>query len=154
MPVKLYTLPSNRSCRKAVEFFIGKNVDFVEQKMTQEPLSRDQLFEMLMYTENGVEDILSTRSKDYERLSKEGIDFEDLSLTEFHNLIVEYPRMLRSPIIVAKNTTLIGYNEDEISIFDDRSVKKETYLKMLDTIRLKEDREIRKLKRTNHVVAG
>ena len=154
MSVKLYTLPSNRSCRKAVEFFIEKNVDFVEQKMTQEPLSRDQLFEMLMYTENGVEDILSTRSKDYERLSKEGIDFEDLSLTEFHNLIVEYPRMLRSPIIVAKNTTLIGYNEDEISIFDDRSVKKETYLKMLDTIRLKEDREIRKLKRTNHVVAG
>ncbi|BDP83219.1 hypothetical protein EfmAA610_04290 [Enterococcus faecium] len=46
-------------------------------------------------TEGGVQDIISTRSKIYEKL---GIDFNELTLKQMIVLFKEYPSLLRRPI--------------------------------------------------------
>lgn len=156
MNVKLYTLPSSTSCRKTKAFLESNEVEYIEQNMVHDLLSWEQLFEILMHTENGVEDILSTRSKDYAELIGQGIDFDELSLTEFYYAVQRHPRLLKSPIIVARETTIVGYNEEVISMLSNRKSKKETYDKVLDMIRLEEAKDIGKLKTSKYdkVAAG
>lgn len=141
MTVKLYTLTSSRSSRKAEEFLEDNNIPFVGQSMIHEPLTQEQLFEILSNSENGVEDILSKRSKDYQELTKEGIDFDELKLTELHKLIEGRPRMLRAPIMVKNQMTLVGYHEEEINMLINREDKRKEFQRTLKKIRAMENRE-------------
>ena len=146
MTVKLYVLPSNTSSRKMKSFLESKKIKFEIQNMLHETLTWEQLKEILMYAEDGVDDILSTHSKDYKMLSEQGVDFEELTLTMLHGLITEHPNLIKAPIVIAKKTTIVGFSEETTSILDDRKSKKDAYLKVLDMIRLREDKELEKLK--------
>lgn len=148
MTIKLYTLPSSTSSRKVKAFLIDNNIAFTEQNMVQDPLTWEQLFEILMCTENGVEDILSTRSKDYEALTRKGVDFDKLKLTELYNVVKNHPKLLKCPIMVSKGTTMVGYNDEEISMLINRDGKKKAFLEVLDAIRLDEDKTIGKTRKT------
>lgn len=156
MTVKVYGLTSNNSIRKVRAYLEQNGITYAEQNMVSNPLSWEQLFEILMHTENGVEDILSTRSKDYKMLQEEGVDFDKLTLTEFHYIVKKHPKLLKSPIIVGKDTTIVGYNEAEIPMLGNRAEKRKTYLEVLNKIRLEEDKELGKLKTTKHdrAIAG
>lgn len=124
MTIKAYTLPSNTSSRKAVKFLEDNGIKFVEQRMTDTPLTKEQLIEMLAMTDGGVEDVLSTRSKEYKLLTEEGVDFEDIRLSELAYIIERYPRIMRAPIVVGKGKVMAGYVADEIGTFIDKSVRK------------------------------
>lgn len=154
MTIKLYTLPSSTSSRKVRAFLQDNNLEFTEQNMYQNPLSWEQLLEILMSTENGVEDILSEQSKSYKTLSEQGVDFEKLTLTELYEVIADYPKLLKCPIMVSKGTTMVGYNDEEISMLLNRDGKKKAFLQVLDTIRLEEDKTIGKIRtcKTDRVV--
>jgi len=117
--------------------------------MITNPLTWEQLFEILLHTENGVDDILSTKSNDYVSLKEQGVDFEEITLTELHKLVEQYPKLIRSPITVTNGMTMVGYMEDEITTLMDRKAKKESYLKTLNTVRA-EDKEIEKIKHSKY----
>ena len=68
-------------------------------------------------TEGGVQDIISTRSKIYEKL---GIE---LTLKQMIVLFKEYPSLLRRPILIDEKRILIGFNEDEIRSFVPREIR-------------------------------
>lgn len=155
MTIKLYTLPSSTSSRKVKSFLQDNNLEFTEQNMYQNPLSWEQLFEILMNTENGVEDILATRSKSYEALSSQGIDFDELTLTELYSVVADHPKLLKCPIMVGKGITMVGYNDEEISMLINRDGKRKAYLDVLDMIRLEEDKTIGKIRtcKTDRAVA-
>ena len=150
METTLYYLSSNDSFRKVKAYLNENGVSFTTHPMITNPLTKEQLFEILKYTENGVEDILSTRSKDYLNLIEQGIDFEEVSLTELHELVEKHPKLLRSPITMGKGIAMIGYVEDEITTLMDRKVRKESYLRVLNIVRAEENRNIAKLKITKH----
>lgn len=145
MTIKLYTLNHSTSSKKARGFLESKGLIFVEQSMSKESLSWEQLFEILMHTENGVEDILSLRSVDYRELVEQGIDFDELTLTELHYVVQRYPKLLRVPIIVTSNMTMVGYNNEKIQMLSSRGEKKKSFLEMLDRVRADEDKEIEKM---------
>lgn len=131
MTVKLYVVTSSSSSRKAEKFLKDNDIKYDVQNMIHEHLSQEQLFEILACSENGVDDILSERSRDFKLLSEQGIDFDEMSLTELHEWIVEYPRLLRAPIIVAKGSTLVGYNDEEINMLISRSERKKAMQELL-----------------------
>ena len=111
MTVKLYLATSNTSSRRIREYLENNNIQYEAQITDHEPLSFEQLKEILMYTDNGIDDIISERSKPYSDLIAQGIDFNDLTLREFHEIAYQHPRLIKAPILVTKNTTIIGYNE-------------------------------------------
>ena len=85
-----------------------------------------------MYTENGVNDILSQKSKDYKTLVEQGIDFEEITLTQLQKLIIKHPKVLKLPITICDNKIVAGYDEEEITKFrskEDRKKELETLLK-------------------------
>lgn len=131
MTVKIYTLTSSTSSRRAVEFFIENNIEFEEQRMGINPMNKEQMMEVLEKTYGGIEDILSTRSKDYSILRKKGINFDDMNLTRMSELIEEYPRLLKAPIILDNNKVNVGYNDEEIRSFIPKEVRKKEMDRLL-----------------------
>lgn len=84
------------------------------------PLSAPELQHILSLTENGTDDIISTRSKIFQKLD---LDVEDLSISTLIKLIEENPSLLRRPIILDGKRMQIGFNEDEIRRFLPREVR-------------------------------
>ena len=72
------------------------------------PLSAPELQHILSLTENGTDDIISTRSKIFQKLN---LDVENLSISELLRLIEENPSLLRRPIILEDKRMQIGFNE-------------------------------------------
>lgn len=120
MTVTLFTSPSCTSCRKAKKWLKTHEVDFVEQNIFVQAPSTKQLKLILQLTENGTEDIISKRSKDYKRLT---VEIDSLPVSELINLITQHPGLLRRPILFDEKRLQVGYNEDEIRRFLPRHIR-------------------------------
>ena len=118
--VTLYTSPSCTSCRKAKAWLNNNDIAFTERNMFSEALSLDEIKEILRMTEDGTDEIISTRSKVFQNLD---VNIEQLPLQELLLLIQENPGLLRRPIILDAKRLQVGYNEDEIRRFLPRTVR-------------------------------
>ncbi len=120
MVVTLFTSPSCTSCRKAKAWLVENNIKFEERNIFSEPLTIEEIRNILSITEEGTEDIISFRSKTFQKLN---IDIDAMSLQELYKVIQENPGMLRRPIIVDNKRLQVGYNEDEIRRFLPKEVR-------------------------------
>lgn len=118
--VTLYVTPSCTSCRKARAWLEENEIPYVERNIFTEPLTLNEIKTILRMTEEGTEDIVSTRSKAYSELD---IEMSELPLNRFYELVQEQPGLLRRPIIIDEKRLQIGYNEDEIRRFLPRDVR-------------------------------
>ncbi|MFD1017865.1 transcriptional regulator SpxA [Thalassobacillus hwangdonensis] len=118
--VTLYTSPSCTSCRKAKAWLEEHDIPFKERNIFSESLTIDEIKEILRMTEDGTEEIISTRSKVFQKLN---VDFDQLPLKDLFDLIQDNPGLLRRPIIIDEKRLQVGYNEDEIRRFLPRSVR-------------------------------
>ena len=115
----LYTSPSCTSCRKARAWLQEHEIPFVERNIFSEPLNISELKSILQMTEDGTEEIISTRSKVFQKLN---MDLDDLPLKELE-LVQDNPGLLRRPIMVDEKRLQVGFNEDEIRRFLPRDVR-------------------------------
>ena len=120
--VILYTSPSCTSCRKARAWLKENKIPFEERNIFSDPLNVDknEIKTILRMTEDGTEEIISTRSKIFQEL---GINIDDLSTGTLIKLVAKYPGLLRRPIMMDDKRLQVGYNEDEIRRFLPRSVR-------------------------------
>ncbi len=119
--ITVYTTNSCSSCRKAVSYFKENNIKFVEKNMFQHSISKDDVIRMLKNSENGFEDIISTRSK---IIQQQKINLETMKFSDLVDFIIENPSVLRRPIIVNENIMLTGYDDDEITAFKPREFRR------------------------------
>ncbi|MHC6246469.1 transcriptional regulator SpxA [Lactobacillus delbrueckii] len=119
--VDLYVSPSCTSCRKAKQWLEQHNIPYKERNIISDPLNREEIIHVLRMTEEGTEEIVSTRSKAFQELN---IDLDDISMNELIDLIEKNPSLLRRPIILDDRRMQVGYNEDEIRRFLPRSVRR------------------------------
>jgi regulatory protein spx len=112
--VRIYTSPSCSSCRKVKRWFEIENIPFEERNIFSATLNEHELKDMLSKTENGTEDIISTRSK---IIKDQNIDVESMSISELLKFIRQNPSILKRPIMVDERRVQVGYNEEEIRTF-------------------------------------
>ena len=112
--LKVYTSPSCLSCRKVKKYFKENHIEFVEKNILNTKLQREDIFKMLVRSENGVDDIISTRSKIFK---EQKICIDDMNLNELVDFVVEHPTVLKRPIILADDEIQVGYNVDDITLF-------------------------------------
>lgn len=105
--VTLYTSPSCTSCRKARAWLEEHEIPFVERNIFSEPLSIDEIKQILRMTEDGTDEIISTRSKVFQKLN---VNVESMPLQDLYRLINEHPGLLRRPIIIDEKRLQVGYN--------------------------------------------
>src|SRR5690625_899533 len=118
--VTLYTSPSCTSCRKAKAWLEENDIEYKERNIFSEPLSLDEIKEILRMTEDGTDEIISTRSKVYQELD---VDINSLPLTDLFELIQKIPVLLRRTIMIEEKRLQVSYNEDEIRRFLPRTVR-------------------------------
>ncbi|MFC6164106.1 Spx/MgsR family RNA polymerase-binding regulatory protein [Lactiplantibacillus dongliensis] len=121
MTVNLYYSTSSKSSRSARAWLVANGIPFNERDIIANPLDRDELKQILRLTENGFEDIVSTRSKAFKALH---VDLSELGFNQLLDLLVEKPQLLKRPIIYDGRRLQIGYNEEDIRAFLPRSVRK------------------------------
>ncbi|MGD6831131.1 transcriptional regulator SpxA [Sutcliffiella halmapala] len=118
--VNLYTTPSCTSCRKAKAWLEEHHIDYVERNILSDPLTIDEIKSILRMTEDGTDEIISTKSKTFQKLN---VNIESLPLKELYGLIRNNPQMLRRPIIQDEKRLQVGYNEEEIRSFLPRKLR-------------------------------
>lgn len=119
--VDLYVSPSCTSCRKAKAWLEEHEIPFKERNIFSDPLSKSEILQILRMTENGTEEIISTRSRAFRHLK---LDLDDLSLDQLLDLVDKDPSLLKRPIIMDDRRLQVGYNEDEIRRFLPRKVRR------------------------------
>lgn len=119
--VTIYTTNSCSSCRKAVQWLKDNNVEYVEKNMFTSKISESDIKKMLENTENGFEDIISTRSKIF---IENKIDLDSMKFSELQDFIISNPSVLKRPIIVSDTNFQAGYDDDEITAFKPRKFRR------------------------------
>jgi regulatory protein spx len=112
--VRIYTSPSCSSCRKVKKWFELQQIPYEERNIFSAVLNEHELKEMLAKTENGTEDIISTRSK---IIKEQNLDVDNMSISQLVQFIKENPSVLKRPIMVDDRRIQVGYNEEEIRTF-------------------------------------
>ncbi len=125
--VNLYVSSSCTSCRKAKAWLEEHNIEYNERNIINEPLSVEEIKSILRMTENGTEEIISTKSKAYQQLDME---IDSLPLKELYQLIADNPQMLRRPIIIDEKRLQVGYNDEEIRSFLPRKLRTFSFMQM------------------------
>lgn len=118
--IKIYTISSCTSCKKAKTWLNAHKLPYKEQNLGKEPISKEEILAILAKTENGVESIISSKNR-YAKALNYNID--ELSLSEVIELIQENPRILKSPILIDDKRLQVGYKEDDIRAFLPRAIR-------------------------------
>ena len=108
----LYTSPGCARCRKAKQWLKDNDMKFVEKNIFTTLLKEEEIKYLLQRSENGTEDIISTRSKAFQNLNR---DLEDISVKELIEIIRENPSILKRPIMINESSFVVGYDDDEIT---------------------------------------
>lgn len=119
--IKLYISPSCTSCRKAKAWLTKHNLAFDERNTLIQPLTKKEILNILRLTEDGTEEIISTRSKIFKKLN---VNLDQLSIDQLLDLVVKHPSLLKRPIIMDNRRLQVGYNVEDIRRFLPRSVRK------------------------------
>lgn len=112
--LNVYTSPSCSSCRKVKKYFDNHNIGYVEKNIFKHKLTKDDIMKLLIASENGFEDIISTRSK---IIKENNINLEEMKLHELIDFIIKNPSILKRPIILRDEEIQVGYNVDDITLF-------------------------------------
>ena len=119
--IKLYISPSCTSCRKAKAWLTKHNLAFDERNILIQLLTKKEILNILRLTEDGTEEIISTRSGIFKKLN---VNLDQLSIDQLLDLVVKHPSLLKRPIIMDNRRLQVGYNVEDIRRFLPRSVRK------------------------------
>ncbi len=112
--IRIYTSPSCSSCRKVKKWFDEQKITYEERNIFNSTLNEKELRDILAKSENGTEDIISTRSK---IIKENDIDLNSMTISQMISFIRDNPSILKRPIMVDDRKIQVGYNEEEIRVF-------------------------------------
>ncbi|QVI33910.1 Spx/MgsR family RNA polymerase-binding regulatory protein [Lacticaseibacillus chiayiensis] len=120
--IKLYTSGSSKSSREARAWLEANGLPFEEISLSKQGITKAQILELLARSEDGIDSLVSRRSKAFQALD---VDFDALPLKEAVELLSKQPAILRRPIIVDDRRLLFGFNQDSVRVFLPREVRRQ-----------------------------
>jgi len=96
-------------------WFDDQKIPYQSINILKHEITPDELKDMLNKSLDGTDDIISTRSKVFQ---ERHINIDDMSVGELCQFIKENPTILKRPIIVDDKQIQVGYNSDDIEIFE------------------------------------
>ncbi|SDM64341.1 transcriptional regulator SpxA [Bacillus sp. OK048] len=118
--VTLFVSPSCTSCRRAKAWFQEHQIPYKERNILSEKLTIDEIKNILHFTEDGTDEIISTKSKAFQKLD---VNIDSLSLRELYSIINENPGILKRPLMLDEKRLQVGFNEEEIRSFLPRKMR-------------------------------
>ncbi|APR06852.1 Regulatory protein Spx [Lentilactobacillus parabuchneri] len=126
--LNLYLAPSSSSSRRAKKWLIDHGIEFTERDISKDPLTADDIKRLLRLSENGTEDLISTRCISYRKLK---VNFDNLTVSQLIDLMVNHTDLIRRPLIFNDQQLQVGFSEENIRSFLPRHARKELLDDML-----------------------
>ena len=101
------------TCRKAKAFLESHNVSFVDQDLTVDTPSAQELAELIMRSGLSVRKFFNTSGMKYRSMHiKDKLD-SGLSFEECCELLSSDGMLIKRPLLIADDTILVGFKEQE-----------------------------------------
>lgn len=113
--IVIYTAPGCASCRKVKTYLKDNEIEFKEKNIFKTLLNENEIKYLISRTENGTDDLISKRSR---IMQENNFDIDSMSLDELCTFIVNNPSILKRPIIVDDKNLQVGFDEEEIEVFN------------------------------------
>ena len=113
--IVIYTSPGCASCRKVKKYLKDRCLEFKEKNIFKTLLNENEIKYLISRTENGTDDLISKRSRIFQENS---FNIDGMSINELCKFIVDNPSVLRRPIIIDDRNLQVGYDEEEIEVFN------------------------------------
>ncbi len=104
--IELYVHPTCTSCRNAQAWLDERQVTYERRDYFRNRFTRDELAGVLSSAGLTPSDVLSKRARAY----KELIGDRDLSDDQLLDLMVDEPTLLRRPLVILGQETVIGFD--------------------------------------------
>lgn len=112
----MYTILHNSRCgksRDAVKVLEDSGKEFIIREYLKDPLSKDELKDILNKLQLNPIDIIRTNEEDW----KVNFKGKDLSDDQILNALIEYPKLLQRPIIVDDKNGVVGRPTELVNEF-------------------------------------
>jgi Spx/MgsR family transcriptional regulator len=110
--VEIYVHPTCTSCKKAEALLGESGVEVQRRDYFKDRFSKDELRGVLDKAGVTPGEVLSKRATAYRELQLEGRDISEDALLD---LMVEYPTLLRRPLLIGSGGSTVGFNADKIN---------------------------------------
>jgi len=104
MKFKIYHNPRCRKSRAGLEYMVSKTMDFEVIDYLKNGISKEEIREILLKLNLRPGELIRTNEDIYKKQFKSKL-FND---EEWIQIITEYPKLLRRPIIIGKHKAVIG----------------------------------------------
>ncbi len=108
--LKLYTLSTCDTCRRAVKWIRGQNIEFEELAIRETPPSAAELRAMLAAYSGELRKLFNTSGRDY-REQGIGPKLPGLSAAEAVALLAANGNLVKRPFAIGEGVALVGFNE-------------------------------------------
>ena len=106
----VYTLSNCDTCRKAVKWLRGHEIDFTERAIRETPPSLKELRQMLQAYDGDVRKLFNTAGRDY-RDGKVAEKLPTLTADEALKLLAANGNLVKRPFAVGDGVALVGFSE-------------------------------------------
>lgn len=113
--IVIYTSPGCASCRKVKKYMKDNKLKYIEKNIFKTLLNEKEVKYLISRTDNGTDDLISKRSR---IMQENGFNIDNMSIEELCKFIVDNPSVLKRPIIIDDKNFQVGFDEEEIEIFN------------------------------------
>lgn len=118
--ITLYIASGCTSCANARNWLDEHGLTYMEKDVYHDVLTKDEIKEILTFTNLGIQELISCHSEAYKKLKPQ---IKNLSMEELLDLLVEKPDLIQCPIIMDNRRLQIGYDKDDICAFLPREIR-------------------------------
>jgi len=116
--LKLYSYKGCDSCRKALKWLKGREIDCEVLPIREKPPSRLELERMLSIFDGNLKKLFNTSGKDYREM-KLGDALKDMKTADALDLLASNGNLIKRPFLISDERGLVGFNEDVWTLFFD-----------------------------------
>lgn len=106
----VYTYSNCDSCRRAVKWLRGREIDFIEKPIREIPPSLRELRAMLVHQQGELRRLFNTSGRDY-REQRLGERLDALSESAALDLLAQNGNLVKRPFLLGESLGLVGFHE-------------------------------------------
>lgn len=124
----IYYHTNDPSKRKAVKWLTAHQLSVSERNIEKEPLTKEEILNLLSKSINGTADLISTRSRDTKALR---LTSENITINQLVKAIQKSPHVLKNPIICDEGKLVTGFDQEKMGIFISQQERKSELTNLL-----------------------
>jgi|TARA_B110000116_G_C16566999_1_gene460131 arsenate reductase len=112
MSLKLYTYKGCGTCRKALAFLDNEGIAYTQHPIRETPPNMSELRQMAATYDNELRKLFNTSGGTYKEMKLKD-HLPTMSEQDQLDLLAKHGNLVKRPFVIAKNTAMVGFKEDE-----------------------------------------